>query len=58
MRSLAAVLRDGDERRSVLLTAADRHLEAGLPALAEEEYLSSHWLGTFAALALENRAQS
>lgn len=58
MRSLAAVLRDGDERRSVLLTAADRHLEAGLPALAEEEYLSSHWLGTFAALAFENRAQN
>jgi Protein of unknown function (DUF2891) len=53
MRSVAAALEAGDPRRAVLLASADRHLTAGLPALAVEEYLSSHWLGTFAVLALE-----
>ena len=50
---LAAGLGDDDPRRAVLEQAAEAHLAAGLPALAEEGYLSTHWLGTFAVLALE-----
>ena len=50
---LAAGLPDDDVRQVVLRDAAGAHLAAGLPALAEEGYLSTHWLGTFAVLALE-----
>lgn len=50
---LAAALGDEDPRRAVLRAAADAHLDAGLPALREDGYLSTHWLGTFAMLALE-----
>ncbi|MGI3784845.1 MAG: DUF2891 family protein [Janthinobacterium lividum] len=50
---LAAALDDDDPRRGVLQDAADAHLDAGLPALRDEGYLSTHWLGTFAVLALE-----
>ncbi|GAA3557030.1 DUF2891 domain-containing protein [Microlunatus spumicola] len=50
---LAAALAEADPRRSVLETAAAHHLDAGLGALAEEGYQSTHWLGTFALLALE-----
>ncbi|WP_269778713.1 DUF2891 domain-containing protein [Microlunatus antarcticus] len=42
-----------DPRRAVLEDAAQAHRGAGLPALAEDGYLSTHWLGTFAMLALE-----
>ena len=42
-----------DPRRPVLQDAATAHLDAGLAALAEDGYLSTHWLGTFALLALE-----
>jgi hypothetical protein len=54
---LALALPDGDPRRVVLQTAADDHLDAGLAALAEDGYLSTHWLGTFAMGALEPDAR-
>lgn len=50
---LAVALPDGDPRRPVLESSAAAHLDAGLAALAEDGYLSTHWLGTFAMLALE-----
>jgi hypothetical protein len=50
---LALALPDDDPRRPVLDAAATLHRDAGLVALAEEGYLSTHWLGTFALLALE-----
>jgi Protein of unknown function (DUF2891) len=50
---LAAALPDGDPRQLVLEHAASAQLEAGLAALAEDGYQSTHWLGTFAVLALE-----
>jgi hypothetical protein len=50
---LASALGADDPRRAVLQDAAEVHLAAGLPALAEDGYLSTHWLGTFAMLALE-----
>lgn len=53
LRSVARALAVDDPRRPVLVHAADRHLDAALPALSAGEYLSSHWLATFTALALQ-----
>lgn len=50
---LALALPDEDPRRVVLQDAADAHLDAGLAALAENGYQSTHWLGTFVVAALE-----
>ncbi len=52
LRSLGAALPHDDVRRPVLERAADAHLEAGLASLDEPGFLSTHWLSTFAALAL------
>ena len=52
LRTIARALPDEDPRRPMLRAAAERHLDTALPALTEEGYLSSHWLGSFAALAL------
>ena len=49
-RSLAGGL--GEPARARALAAAERHLEASLPHLADD-YMGEHWLGTFALLALE-----
>lgn len=54
LASIAAALDEADERTAGLRSAAQAHLTAGLPALDEAEYLSSHWLGTFALLAVES----
>jgi hypothetical protein len=51
-RALAGALPAPDERRSVMLDAADRHLAASLPHLAGD-YMGEHWLASFALLALE-----
>jgi hypothetical protein len=51
-RALAEALRDGDPRRPVMLAAAERHLNASLPAVAGD-YMGEHWLASFALLALE-----
>jgi hypothetical protein len=50
-RGLAGALGDADPRRPVLLSAADRHLDASLPAVAGD-YMGEHWLASFALLAL------
>jgi len=51
-RALAGALAEGDPRRSVMLQAADRHLDASLPHVAGD-YMGEHWLASFALLALE-----
>ncbi len=50
---LALALPDDDPRCAVLRHAAAAHLDAGVAALDEDGYQSTHWLGTFAMLALE-----
>jgi hypothetical protein len=55
--ALARALDAADERRPLLVDAAAAHLEAGLAALQETGYLSTHWLGTFAVLALSSGAE-
>ncbi len=56
LAAVAGALDPGDERRRVLTNAAEAHRAAGLAALTETGYLSTHWLGTFAVLALESSA--
>jgi hypothetical protein len=51
-RSLSDVLAAGDPRREIALDAAAAHLEASLPHVADH-YAGSHWLATFALLALD-----
>lgn len=50
-RAIAHALPDGDARRTRLSDAANVHLEASLPHLADD-YMGEHWLATFALLAL------
>lgn len=52
LRSISSALPTGDRRRDVLSRSAERHIDAGLRALAGGQYASNHWLGTFAAMAL------
>jgi len=52
LRAIGEVLPRHDPRQQVLLAAATRHLDAALPSLSAQDYSSTHWLGTFAALAL------
>lgn len=51
-RALASALPEGDPRRAVTLAAAENHLAAGLPHLADD-YMGEHWLASFATLALD-----
>nr|WP_294520088.1 DUF2891 domain-containing protein [uncultured Rhodopila sp.] len=51
-RSLAAALPPDDPRRPVMLRAAELHLDAALPHLADD-YMGEHWLASFAVLALD-----
>ena len=51
-RGLASSMEPGDPRRQIAHAAADRHLEASLPAVAGD-YMGEHWLASFALLALE-----
>jgi hypothetical protein len=53
LRRLASALPVGDPRAEILATCAGTHLAAGLPATASSDFTTSHWLTTFAALALE-----
>ncbi|HEY0394167.1 MAG TPA: DUF2891 domain-containing protein [Candidatus Elarobacter sp.] len=50
-RSIARSLPPGDPRYAPLTEAAETHLAASLPHLAED-YMGEHWLATFAVLAL------
>jgi len=51
-RSLAGALGEADPARTVMLEAAERHLDASLPHVAGD-YMGEHWLASFALLALE-----
>jgi hypothetical protein len=51
-RSIAATLPPGHPAIPVARDAADRHIAASLPHIAET-YMGEHWLATFALLALE-----
>ena len=51
-RSLASGFAENDPRRAVALAAAEAHLAASLPHIADD-YAGEHWLATFATLALE-----
>ncbi|MGV3708778.1 MAG: DUF2891 domain-containing protein [Gemmatimonas sp.] len=51
-RSLASALDASDPRRTTMLAAADAHLAASLPHVADD-YAGEHWLATYALMALE-----
>ena len=50
-RALSRALPDDDPRVAVMREAADRHLAAGLPHVADD-YMGEHWLASFAVMAL------
>jgi len=52
-RSLATTFAANDPRREVALEAAEAHIAASLPHVADD-YAGEHWLATFATLALES----
>jgi hypothetical protein len=52
MRSIARSLPANDQRRVILLPAAEAHLRASL-AHIDDDYMGSHWLATYALLALD-----
>ena len=51
LRSLASALAPDDARRPLLVATAEEHLAASMPHLAGD-YMGSHWLATYALLAL------
>ena len=51
-RGIGASLPAGDSRRAILGEAALAHLRAGLAGIEHADYAGSHWLASFAALAL------
>jgi hypothetical protein len=51
-RGLASALEESHPARALALRAAQRHLAASLPHVADD-YMGEHWLATFAVLALE-----
>ncbi len=55
LRGLASAFAAGDPRAAIARTAADAHLAAGLLGLDAASYAGSHWLASFAALALSER---
>jgi Protein of unknown function (DUF2891) len=48
LEGIAHGLKAGDHRVPVLLTIAQRHRDAALPAVTGEHYEGGHWLGTYA----------
>jgi hypothetical protein len=52
-RGIARALLPHDPRAVVCIEAADAHLDAGLAGMAQADYLGSHWLASFAALAMD-----
>jgi Protein of unknown function (DUF2891) len=54
LKGIASALPMTDRRRAGLLSAAQAHAMAGLPAVTGEHYEGGHWLGTFAVY-LESR---
>ncbi len=54
--SIAGGLEPDDARRAVLAAAAEQHRRAGWAGLDSADYMGSHWLATFALLAIGERA--
>jgi hypothetical protein len=54
MRQIAGRLPTGEKRRSVLLASADQHLRTAEAAIDPHHFASSHWLATFAVLAISD----
>jgi hypothetical protein len=52
LNGIAAALPAGDGRGGALRASARQHLAAGMAALDSSDYVGTHWLGTFALLAL------
>lgn len=55
LQGIAAGLPEDDERRAALLSAADRHAQAGLAGVSDEHYAGGHWLASFAVYLLTRR---
>ncbi len=53
--NLASAMPSSDQRRTMMVHAANRHLEASLHHLADH-YVGEHWLATFAALEAQGDA--
>ena len=54
LRGIAANLPEDDARRAVCRRAAAAHLEAGLRCLDSDAFVGTHWLASFALLALDD----
>jgi hypothetical protein len=52
-RGIAAALPAGDPRAPIAIAASARHLQAGWEGLASDAFVGTHWLATFALLALD-----
>jgi hypothetical protein len=52
LRQLSTALPAGNQRTSVLRTAARRHLDQALPHVSSGNFIHDHWLATYAFLAL------
>lgn len=52
LAGIAGALPAADPRGGILRAASARHLAAGLSGLTSGEYAGTHWLASFAALAL------
>jgi hypothetical protein len=48
LEGIAHGLPQSDRRVAALLTLAEQHRDAALPAVTGEHYEGGHWLGTFA----------
>ncbi|HJZ45931.1 MAG TPA: DUF2891 family protein [Roseiflexaceae bacterium] len=48
LNGIAEALPPDDQRRSVLIEAAERHARVGLTGIGSGEYMGEHWLGSFA----------
>jgi hypothetical protein len=54
LRGIACALPAADPRVAIAREAAAENLAAGLDAMARADYVGSHWLASFAALALDD----
>jgi hypothetical protein len=55
LEAIASALPSNDPRRPALNKAAERHRDAGLPAVTGERYEGGHWLGSFATYLVTGR---
>jgi len=55
-RGIASALPANDARAAAVTEAADSHLAASIAALGSDDYAGTHWLASFAALALSEPA--